>query len=428
MNTIYAVSTAPGRAGISVIRVSGPRSFDVAKDLAGSMPDARFAALRELRDSDGQLLDKALVICFEQGQSFTGEDSAEFHCHGSPAVVQAVLSRLSEFDGLTLAEPGEFTRRALENGKLDLAQVEGLADLLEAETEIQRKQALRVFDGHLTQRVETWRSDLIRAIALLEATIDFADEEVPEDVSPEVSELINRVLSELAADVSGFSVAERVRSGFEVAIIGPPNVGKSTLLNALAGRDAAITSSVAGTTRDVIEVQIDLRGIPVTLLDTAGLRESDDIVEKLGIDRARKRATQADLRIYLYLPDGYPDFPVQTGDIVLMSKSDVHQTGSGSVSGLTGEGIPELLDQIVAHFENRVPQAGLAIRERHQKAMQDAKARLLSAQKRLSHNDGDIELVAEDLRRGITSLDSIVGRFDIELVLDEIFQSFCLGK
>ncbi|HGG65032.1 MAG TPA: tRNA uridine-5-carboxymethylaminomethyl(34) synthesis GTPase MnmE, partial [Rhodobacteraceae bacterium] len=286
MSTIYALATALGKSGVAVIRLSGPRALDAAKTLAGTLPEPRVAGLRALRDSDGVLLDQALVLTFMAGHSFTGEDVAELHLHGGPATIKAVLQTLGDLDGLRMAEPGEFTRRALENGCLDLAQIEGLSDLLDAETEAQRKQALRVFSGALGDKAESWRSQLIRAAALLEATIDFADEDVPVDVTPEVSDLLNSVMAALKTEATGVQISERIRDGFEVAIVGAPNVGKSSLLNRLAGRDAAITSEIAGTTRDVIEVRMDLNGLPVTILDTAGLRETDDTVEGIGIERA----------------------------------------------------------------------------------------------------------------------------------------------
>jgi len=286
MDTIFALATARGKAGVSIVRVSGPLAWASAAHFGVVNLVARQPKLARLTGSDGGLIDEALVLSFDDGQSFTGEQVVEFQVHGSPAIVAALLSELGSLDGLRLAEPGEFTRRALENGQLDLARVEGLADLIDAETEAQRKQALRVFSGALGKKADGWRTDLIRAAALLEATIDFADEDVPVDVTPEVTALVSGVRGELELEAQGVKAAERIRDGFEVAIVGPPNAGKSTLLNALAGREAAITSSVAGTTRDVIEVRMDLNGLPVTFLDTAGLRETTDEVEAVGVQRA----------------------------------------------------------------------------------------------------------------------------------------------
>ena len=298
MDTIFALASARGKAGVAVVRISGPLSHDVVAKLC-VLPPVRQAALRRLT-WQGEMLDEAFGGAVRLWRRVLPErSSAELHLHGSSAVVARVLRALGSVDGLRLAEAGEFTRRALENGKLDLAQVEGLADLIDAETEAQRKQALRVLSGVLGQRVEAWRVDLVRAAALIEATIDFADEDVPVDVSPEVTALISGLLVQLQAELHGARAAERVRDGFEVAIVGAPNAGKSTLLNALAGRDAAITSEIAGTTRDVIEVRMDIAGLSVTLLDTAGLRASDDAVEQIGVARGLERARAADLRVFL---------------------------------------------------------------------------------------------------------------------------------
>ena len=290
METIFALCSAPGKAGVAVIRVSGPEAWDATRRLCGTLPELRQMAVRVLRDKQGNALDEALIVCFEKERSFTGEDICEFHLHGSTAVISAVLTELSENPCLKSAEPGEFTRQALENGRLDLAQVEGLADLIDAETEMQRRQAQRVLAGAIGDSAKLWRENLIRAACLLEATIDFADEDVPVDVMPEVSDLLKRTMQSLQSEVAGVGIAERLRDGFEVVIVGPPNVGKSTLLNALAGREAAITSQYAGTTRDVVEVQMDLNGLPVVIVDTAGIRETNDPIEKLGIERAVKRA------------------------------------------------------------------------------------------------------------------------------------------
>jgi len=432
MDTIYAVATARGKAGLAVIRLSGPKACDVLAEFGVRLPEPRTAGLRRLVDCNGVLLDDALVIWFKSGASFTGELVVELHCHGSPATVSAILRALSVIDGLRLAEPGEFTRRALENGRLDLAQVEGLSDLIEAETEAQRRQALRVLTGAVGKKAEAWRADLIRAAALLEATIDFADEDVQVDVTPEVNALLDRVETDLQQEASGVFAAERIRDGFEIAIVGPPNSGKSTLLNALAGREAAITSEIEGTTRDVIEVRMDLAGLPVTILDTAGLRKSDDIIENIGINRGIQRAVGADLRVFLldgdHGGDTVPGLEPMADDIVIQGKADLRPALSPSVSGLTGQGIGTLIDAMTERLELRAAAAGTITRERHRLAVERALGAIAQARNQLLGGTGRTEFAAEDLRSTIRALDSLVGRVDVENILDEIFASFCLGK
>lgn len=428
MDTIFALATAAGKAGVAVVRVSGPAAHEVVRDLTGQTPDARGMVLRTLRGADGDRLDDALVLTFSAPASFTGEDIAELHLHGSTAVVSAVLRELSSDPRLRMAEPGEFTRRAMENGKLDLAQVEGLADLIDAETESQRRQAQAVLAGKLGALAERWRGDLIRAASLIEATIDFADEDVPTDVTPEVEILLAGVSEDLARESAGVVMAERIRTGFEVAIVGQPNVGKSTLLNALAGRKAAITSDYAGTTRDIIEVRMDLDGLAVTMLDTAGLRETTDHVERLGVELARDRAEQADLRVFL--AESVDEIPVRfrDGDILMHPKADSRADRQGAVSGKTGEGVSELVERISVALRDRSASAGIATRERHRIAMERANTALLSGISLLSEGPDRYELVAEELRTAIRALESLVGRVDVETLLDEIFASFCLGK
>ncbi|WP_397541621.1 tRNA uridine-5-carboxymethylaminomethyl(34) synthesis GTPase MnmE [Roseovarius salis] len=428
MDTIFALSTAPGKAGVAVIRVSGPQSHAAVERLCGDVPPERLASLRVLKDEQGHRLDEALVLVFAEGESFTGEKSAEFQVHGSPAGTAAVLDALAVQPGLRPSVAGEFTRRAMENGRLDLARVEGLADLIDAETEAQRRQAMRVFSGDLGKKTERWRTKLIRAAALLEATIDFADEDVPVDVSPEVSELVGSVTSDLIDEIKGVRISERIRAGFEVAIVGAPNAGKSTLLNALAGREAAITSEHAGTTRDVIEVRMDLGGLPVTLLDTAGLRETADAVETIGIDRARSRAHQADLRVFLVAPGGTPEMEPEADDIVVVSKADLHGSRENGVSGKTGYGITELVEKISDTLSSRAAASGVATRLRHKEAMQRGLVALEEAQRLVPMGEDVADVAAEELRTAIRALDSLVGRIDVESVLDEIFASFCLGK
>ena len=427
MDTIFALATAQGKAGVAVVRVSGPAAFDACLSIAGAVPDMRQSSLRRLKAADGTHLDEALVLTFPAGQSFTGENVVEFQLHGSIAVVRAVLSELGRLGGLRLAEPGEFTRRALENERLDLAQIEGLADLIEAESEAQRRQALRVLEGKLGDRAEGWRRDLIRAAALIEATIDFADEEVPENVFPEVLELLSKVETQLKEEAEGAKVAERIREGFEIAIVGAPNAGKSTLLNMLAGREAAITSEYAGTTRDVIEVRMDLNGLPVTLLDTAGLRETDDPIEGIGINRAIQRAGQADLRVFLLSDEPLPMTP-EPEDIVLRGKADVFIGEGPGVSGKTGEGVSELVQSISTILSQRALGVKTAIRERHRSAIEQGLSRIYDARQSIARGSEFSDIAAEDLRSVVRSLDSLVGRVDVEHLLDEIFASFCLGK
>ena len=428
MDTIYALASAQGRAGVSVIRISGPEAHSVARVLCAEVPEVRRTAFRILKTADGDQIDQALVLRFDAPQSFTGEDTVEFQVHGSIAVVKSVLAALAETGMARLADPGEFTRRALENEKLDLTQVEGLADLIDAETEAQRKQALRVLSGEMGERVERWRSDLIRAASLLEVTIDFADEDVPVDVSPEVATLLKGVSDDLARQIEGATVAERIRLGFEVAIVGAPNAGKSTLLNRLAGREAAITSEIAGTTRDVIEVRMDLEGLPVTFLDTAGLRESEDIIENIGIERAMERAAQADLRVHLKLGEESLPIKLQSDDIVLMAKADVSGQKARGISGKTGFGVDRLIKEIGLILSQRSSMAGLATHERHRVAMTRAMQDISAAQVQVLHGAEMYDIAAEELRSAIRALESLVGRIDVENLLDEIFSSFCLGK
>ena len=427
MDTIYALASAPGKSGVAVIRVSGPSAPDAAKALAGSVPEARKASLRILRDAAGAMLDQALVLVFEEGASFTGERVVEFHTHGSIAIQRAVLRALSQLPDFRLAEPGEFTRRALENQKLDLTQVEALSDLIEAQTESQRVQAMQVLVGRLGERVEEWRRRLITAASLLEATIDFADEDLPVDVTEDVRGHLESVLKDLRAELKGSVAAERIRLGFEVAIVGAPNIGKSSLLNELAGRDAAITSEIAGTTRDVIEVHMEIAGLPVTLLDTAGLRETDDPVEKIGVQRARQRAESADLRVFLVGPDEAPMMEPKPGDLVRISKADL-TSGSTGISVKTGQGIGALVEEIGDVLSSRTRDAGLITRERHRIAFREGTEALETAISRLDLGPAGYDITAEEVRFSIRRLEALIGRVDVESLLDEIFSTFCLGK
>ena len=427
MDTIFALASAPGKAGISIVRLSGPLAINVAEKLTKSKLKEKQPNLRVIYDSDNHFIDQALILIFRKPYSFTGENVVEFHLHGSSAVVSSVIKLLGNFKGLRSAEAGEFTRCALENGKIDLAQVEGLADLIDAETDAQHKQAARIFNGALGEKTKEWRAKLVKAGALLVATLDFADEEVPEEVTPEVEKLINMVLSDLDKEIIGVHTAERIRSGFEVAIVGAPNLGKSTLLNYLVGRDAAITSNVSGTTRDVIEVKLDLRGLPVTILDTAGIRKSDDKVEEIGISRALERSSLSDLRIVLTEDGEYPvGLKKRDTDIICIAKDD--QGNRGGVSGKTGAGIDRLKNNIWDILNDKAQYVAIATRERHKSSMVNAKKFLGNAVVSLRDGPEYYDITAEEIRAATSALDSLIGRIGVEDVLDEVFSSFCLGK
>ncbi|PZX18971.1 tRNA modification GTPase [Palleronia aestuarii] len=432
MDTIFAQATVPGKSGVAIVRVSGPSALHGCARLIGSLPEPNRAALRTVRRADGSVLDVGLIVTFQNPASFTGEDSVEFQVHGSIAVVGALLSELQALPDFRMADAGEFTRRALMNNRLDLVQVEGLADLIDAETEAQRQQAQRVFSGELSDLVQSWRDQLIAMSGLLEASLDFSDEDIPEDVWSDVMKGVASLKSDLEMQIFRFSSAERVRDGFEVAIIGPPNVGKSTLLNAIAKRPVALTSEIAGTTRDVIELRTDIRGLPVTFLDTAGLRDSQDDLERAGIALARDRSKKADLRIYLTDEPARAQ-PFDTRDIVLHAKADLstHELDPSfpviKVSGLTGKGIAELLSTIADRLVEVVPIESVFTRKRHLVALKDAVIALIGFDD-LAGNPLQYEFGAEKLRTVIAILDGITGRIDVEDVLGDIFTSFCIGK
>ncbi|MCY3880280.1 MAG: tRNA uridine-5-carboxymethylaminomethyl(34) synthesis GTPase MnmE [Rhodobacteraceae bacterium] len=430
MDTIFALSSAKGKAGIAVIRISGPAAREAATRIGGDCPCPRRASLQRLKLSDGSHLDSAIVIYFPAGGSYTGEETMELHVHGGVATVAALHRELAKCDGLRPAEAGEFTLQALLNGKLSLDEVEGLGDLIQAETEAQRRQALKLYSGALSERVEEWRRSLLDCAALIEVTLDFSDEELPPGTLAQAEAAIAEAEDRLQREARGSKIAERIRDGFEVAIVGPPNSGKSTLLNALAGRDAAITSERAGTTRDVIELRMDLGGLPVTLLDTAGLRDAEDPIEKIGVDRARQRASQADLRVFLVQDeDALPTTPERMpGDLVLRAKADLlDPPPKQSVSGKTGFGIAEMTDAIIRELGERSATSLTAAHARHREAINDALAHLSQARAEM-RKPGRTEVAAEEIRQAIRALESLVGRIGTEQVLGRIFAGFCIGK
>ena len=428
MDTIFALATAQGKAGVSIVRISGPDAENALNALSSLPVPTGRPSVRSLVGKDGTHIDEAMVLRFAKPHSFTGEDVVELHVHGSIAVVQAVLRELSTIQNLRHADAGEFTRRALENNRMDISRVEGLADLIDSETEAQRMQALRVLSGELGKLTNYWRDKLVRAASLIEATIDFADEEVPVDVTDEVIDIIIKIRDSITKEINGSVIAERVRSGFEVAIVGAPNLGKSTLLNALAGREAAITSEIAGTTRDVIEVRMDLGGVPVTLLDTAGIRDTNDVVEGIGVSRALDRASVADAIVYLY--DDTSQLAAFEGDeavIRLRAKDDFGDYLDG-ISGHTGNGIEGLIQQLTQRFGDMTRDVGIATRERHRIAMHEALVHLLNAESIVQQGPEMYDIGAEELRISCRVLDTLIGRVDVESLLDEIFSSFCIGK
>jgi len=432
MDTIFALSTAPGRAGVAIVRVSGSRAMDVVERLTGKRDlSPRQATLARFSDGDDEI-DSGLVLWFPSPASFTGEDVAELHIHGGPAIAAAMLRSIGAAKGLRPAEPGEFTRRAVENGKFDLTRAEALADLIDAETEAQRKQALRQYGGALEALYEGWRARLIRASAWAEAAIDFADEEIPEGVLAESRKAVEEILKEIQAHLNDARRGEILRDGVHLTVIGVPNAGKSSLVNALARRDVAIVSETAGTTRDVIEVHLDLGGYPLILADTAGLRDTSEAIESEGVRRALARASESDLTLLLLdgtASDPFAGLPDAHADLTIWNKSDLpwpRPREGLQISAQTGQGLPELiaaLTKLVAHrFEQNTANPPLT-RARHRHALEQAAAALTRA---LGAHES--ELMAEDLRLALRSLGRITGRVDIEELLDVVFRDFCIGK
>jgi tRNA modification GTPase len=433
-STIFALSSAPGRAGLAVIRVSGPAVRAALEKMIAPVPKPRAAAFRTIRDPlTGEALDRALVLWFMAPASETGEDVAEFQTHGSPAVIKAMLAALGKLEGCRLAEPGEFARRGFENGKIDLAEVEGLADLVEAETEAQRRQALAQSSGKLSELYEGWRARLIEIAALIEAAIDFSDE--ADVASSSLSEARTRaqgLAAEIAAHLNDGHRGEIVRDGFRVALLGAPNAGKSSLLNALARRDAAIVSAEAGTTRDVIEVRLDLAGLPVVISDTAGIREAMSEVEREGIRRSLAAARDANLILWLSedgdsnLPDGIS----RETSLAMRSKADLARESTANVlavSALTGEGLDGLVREIAKRAAEAVGTGTgpVLTQARHRQSLEAALAEIEAF---LEGPADAVELRAEEIRRAAHAIGRITGRVDVEDVLDQIFGRFCIGK
>jgi tRNA modification GTPase len=437
--TIFALSSGRPPSAIAIVRVSGPQAGPALTALGGKIPPARTATRVLLRDADGQPLDDAVVLWFPGPASATGEDVAEFHVHGGRAVLASIFAGLASLENMRAAEPGEFTRRAFENGKLDLTEAEGLDDLIHADTDRQRRQALRQLKGLLGDRARDWRARIIEASALIEAGIDFSDEgDVPAELIVPALGKIRTLLEEIEKVLAAQGQSERLRDGLVVAIAGPPNVGKSTLMNQLARREVAIVSPHAGTTRDVIEVQLDLDGYPVTVIDTAGIRETDDPVEQEGVRRARARAAEADL--VLWLADAANEKVEHSGPTPVWrvrNKIDLDEASRPMadtairtgfwISAKSGDGVPELIAGLVGFAEGYfgATEVGLISRARQRQLLQETAASL--------HRSMDVaeegeELAAEELRVAAHSLGRLLGRVDVEDILDVIFREFCVGK
>jgi tRNA modification GTPase len=440
--TIFALSSGRPPNAISVVRVSGVHAGMILSSLAGKIPPPRMATRVLIQDANQGPIDDAVVLWFPGPKSATGEDIAEFHVHGGRAVLAALFAALSSFENTRAAEPGEFTRRAFENGKLDLTEAEGLDDLIHADTDRQRRQALRQLKGLLGDKARSWRAQIIEASALIEAGIDFSDEgDVPAELIAPALTKVKKLHGEIQEVLAAQGWSERLRDGMVVAIAGPPNVGKSTLMNQLARREVAIVSPHAGTTRDVIEVQLDLDGYPVTVIDTAGIRETDDPIEQEGVRRARARAAEADL--VLWLVEEGTQSPAIEGEVpvwMVRNKIDLNAL-SGVVAGMgqtwgsayfeisaaRGDGLQELMTAMVGHAENVFGsgEGGLISRERQRKLLREAAASLQRSMNALGQGE---ELVAEDLRAAARSLGRLLGQVDVEDVLDTIFRKFCIGK
>ena len=449
-DTIFALATPPGRSALAVIRVSGPQAGDVP-ELFGVKPLLpRQAQRRWLKDKEGKLIDDVMMIAFIGPLSATGEDVTEVHCHGSPAVIEDILSHIASVSGFRLAEAGEFTRRALDHDKIDITGAEGLADLIDANTSLQRVQAVAQMAGSLRQPIQNWRIEIISCLSALEASIDFVDEELPTTLEMEIRNRIQSIHDDMKRGLSDFRKGQIIRSGLSVVLAGPVNAGKSTLLNLLARRPAAIVSAIPGTTRDSIEVGLEIAGVPVVVTDTAGWRQTDDPIEKEGVDRARKAAAEADVLVVV-VDGSRPGWSSDVTEIVtwgsqtsliLLNKSDEgvvaddkqHTSGhifgenTLSVSAKDGSGLSEIeawLEGVIQDL-NRTTSSVILTRVRHQQAVHQALEHL-QASLGLSVTD-QTELVAEEFRSATLALSRILGHVDVEDVLDHIFSSFCIGK
>ena len=442
--TVYALSSGPGISGIAVIRVSGSKTEEIILSLTnGSLPKTKEATLKKIiNPKNGELIDEGLVIFFKRPNSYTGEDMAEFHVHGSKAVVQEVLTVLEGFDDCRLAEPGEFTKIAFQNNKINLLKAESIGDLIAAETELQRKQALRIMSGDSSKKFNFWREELINILADIEAKIDFPEEDIPENLSQNIKNRCEKIKNEIQVTLDDNKTGEIIREGFKIAIVGPPNVGKSSLLNYLSKREAAIVSEKAGTTRDVIECHLDLEGIPVIISDTAGIRDSSDEIETKGVNLAINRAEEADLIIILLDPKkldfkGFFNEKLHDKSILAINKSDLLIESINNkefkiepliISIKDNKNLDKLIEAVKLKLNKQFLKTNnvLITRSRHRLHLKECHKHLkVFLEKK---NNQEFDLAAEDLRLSIRHLGTIVGKVDVEEILGSIFDNFCIGK
>lgn len=442
--TIYALSTIFGKSGIAVIRISGDKAFSFFAAMTEINPlniEPRKLYLTKIIDSvSHETLDKCPVVAFKAPHSFTGEDTVEINCHGSKAVIRSILSALSALPDFRLAEPGEYSRRAFYNGKMDLTEADGLADLIEAETSLQQKTALQQMGGTLLSLYDSWREELVSLLAYIEAYIDFPDEEIPQDTVFKIENTVFKMIEVISKHIDDNKVEERLRDGFHVVIAGPTNAGKSSLINAIVKRSVAIVSDIAGTTRDVIDAYVDLNGFPVVFSDTAGLRETEDSIERIGIELAREKIAAADFKIFIFdaentSPDIFkPYISAEQNYILVANKTDkidasrqgeLQNLGCLLISAKHNENITEITDRLYNYFNSIYSSASthLMTRRRYKEALNECLDNL-----RRFNLQKEIELAAEDIRLATRAIGKITGRVEVDEILDKIFSSFCIGK
>ncbi len=442
--TIYALSSGSGTSGIATIRVSGKFAKKVVEKLTNSqIPEPRVATLKKINNiNTNELIDEGIIIWFPGPKSYTGEDMAEFHVHGSLAVVQAIQNSISEIEGCRIAEPGEFTKLAFQNNKINLLKAESIADLISSETEIQRRQAVKIMTGKSAERFNSWRDGLVKVLANVEAKIDFPDEDLPADILKNIKTNINEIKNEIKKTLNDQKVGERIREGFKIAIVGPPNAGKSSLLNYLSNKEAAIVSEIAGTTRDVIEVHLNINGLPVIISDTAGIRSSKDEIEKKGIKLALQKAEDADLNIVIIEPKsgfftGFLKDLLTSKSILVINKSDLNENLMLEefqkykpiyISIKKEKNLNLLITEIKNKLKNQFHNSEniLITRERHRQNLEKCVEHLQNFEDK--NNLEEFDKASEDLRLAIRHLGTITGKVDVEEILDSIFNDFCIGK